>query len=101
MHRENDDALRRDYCAAPGGTPSAHWAPSLIQRYAWVEGTKATRNSQMNKYKEFAEGERRGMTPGEIDLVCYVAWLLCEGRVQVSSFRQYLSAVRTFVRGTE
>jgi len=79
-----------------GGTPSAHWALSLIQRYVWVEGTRATRNSQMKKYKEFAERERRGMPPGEIDLVCYVAWLLCEGRVQVSSFRQYLSAVRTF-----
>lgn len=56
--------------------------------------------SQMNEYRKFAEGERRGLSPGKIDLVFYVAWILCDDKVQILSLKQYtaiyLSAIKTF-----
>lgn len=79
-----------------GGTPAARWALTLVQGFAWTGATKASRNSQVQKYRRFALEEKRGMPPGEVDLVCYLAWLVYEGAVKPSSFAQYLSGVRRF-----
>lgn len=77
-----------------GGTASAHHALTLIQCFTWAKRTSEGRNSQVKKYTEFAEAEGRGMPPGEIDLVCFVGYMMYEGKVSAASFPQYLSGVR-------
>lgn len=79
-----------------GGTPAASHALHLLQGYVWASQTKKSRSSQVKKYQEFAETERRGMPPDEVDLVCFVGYLMYEGSVNASSFTQYLSGVRRY-----
>lgn len=79
-----------------GGTPAAKHALSLIQRFVWADRTKESRSSHVKKYRQFAEAEGRGMPPGEVDLVCFIGYMMYEGSVSPSSFPQYLSGVRRF-----
>lgn len=69
-----------------GGTNAAPWTSQLLKKREWAEKTKATRDSQLRKYVRFAE-EGRGVPPGEIDLVAYVAWLTYDGAVSAGSFK--------------
>lgn len=47
----------------------------------------------------FVQEEGRGMPPGEVDLMAYIAWILYEVTVAEKSFRQYLLAIRHFSEG--
>ena len=79
-----------------GGTPAAKFALSMIQQFVWAKSSATTKDSQLRKFETFCVQEGRGMPPGEIDLVCYVAYLSWEGRVRAGNMRGYLSAVRRF-----
>lgn len=79
-----------------GGTPGAQYALNLLQGFVWAHATKESRNAHMTKFKAFCMAEKRGMPPDEVDLVCFVGYLIYEGKVSANSFAQYLSGVRRF-----
>lgn len=69
------------------GTPAAQYAVNLFQGFVWADATKKSRNAHMVKFKSFALAEKRGMPPDEVDIVCFVGYLMHEGKATPSLLR--------------
>lgn len=79
-----------------GKTPETSCALRLLQSFAWANSKKESLSSHIKKNRKFSEAECQSMPPDEVDLFCFIGWLMYEGKMNADSFTQYLSDVRRF-----